>query len=160
MVFEALPARSSSHEESVRALRRFLSGWGMKDTPSAFVAAGRLAAAARGGCRTTSPRELCERGARIGRAWIEDFARAAGGTEVDWLFRARRLLERYPRTFLETPIPIGPRPMRLLLLPEPQPSEMMQQSITDSVERLQRLIEAVAERLRMRRATVDARPCI
>jgi hypothetical protein len=141
---------------------RYLRVWGLVDALRAEQAATRLVAVTLATGEAQSPHERKRRILFLTRKWIEEFARGASGSADDWFWRAQSLLARYPRAFLETPLPLGRgrEEASVKLLPEPEPRPMIQQTITDSFERVAELYRVVFERMRRIRSVTDAEPAV
>jgi len=65
---------------------------------------------------------------------VQQFALSVAASAPEAFFRAPTLLAKFPRAFLETPIPHAheAKPPALSLLPGSEPRPMMQQAIVDS----------------------------
>ena len=102
---------------------RYLGVWGLTDTSRAGRAASRVVSVVLASGEAQSPRELRRRILCLTREWVEEFARGTSGSTDDWLWRVQSLLSRYPRAFVETPIPVGRAALgaTVSVLPDPEP---------------------------------------
>lgn len=140
-------------------VRRYLMSWGVADEQSARIGAQRLVSAVLSewapsddpSASTDQSREelrltLIQRT----RSWVQHFAFGVVGPSPEAFFRTPALLSKFPRAFLETPIPAaGDVPDGSpSLLPSSLPRPMMQQAIVDSVEQMATSIREVIDRIR------------
>ena len=117
----------------VNVIRRYFEDCGLEDRGTSQLAAERVVAtaASRGGA---TRRDLGVESLSLARRWIADFAHE-GADPLAWAFRARRLLQRFPASFLEFPIPAsGPQRERLTPLPEEERVSMRQQEIHGPIQ--------------------------
>ncbi len=128
--------------------RRYLESWGLSK-PWSEQAAAELVRAVVGRHGSEPSDELRRTVIGLGRRWIEHFARGALGFRRDWFWRAQSLLRRFPRAFLETPLPRSAGDVVAVeVLPAEAPETMIQQALEDPFERLSGRLRDTVDRMR------------
>ncbi len=127
-------------EPRVRLVRRYLRSFGLRDEHVVRAAAERVVQAVLAGSEAESSADLPRRLLRLSRRWVEEFVRDVHDPSPDWFWRTQTLLARFPRAFLETPVPsLGDLERKdaeaVPLLPDSVPCSMRQQEILGPLER-------------------------
>jgi hypothetical protein len=146
---------------SLQALaRRHLEGWGLAEPAALEQAAERLARAVLAGAPRADDPALVGRMRALAERWIADFAGAAAHPGSHWIWHAGPLLNRFPTTFLLTPLPqvteVNAEAGKIRLLPERVPAVIKQQTILGPLEHVLLALREVARRARS--AVPDEQP--
>jgi len=131
--------------------RRHLERWGLVDPEVLERAAERLADAALAGGALKDDDALLDRMRALAERWIADFAGGSADPKRHWIWHAGALLGRFPRAFLETPLPRSAASAAvgcLAILPERDPAVIKQQVIAGPLEHLVNTLRQVARRAR------------
>jgi len=142
-------------ERWIDLVRRYLKSWGVADDASARAGAQRLVATVLAERAPSDATEHAHDEVRLRliertQRWVQQFAFGVVGPSPEAFFRTPALLSKFPRAFLETPIPAEDDTLRcsLSLLPFAEPRPMMQQAIVDSLEHVANSFREAVDRIR------------
>ncbi len=155
------PTRAAEHGIAVSAgpisarlrslAHRHLERWGLVEAAVLDRAAERLADAVLADGVGPNDDALPDRMRALAERWIADFAGGSSDPKRHWIWHAGALLGRFPRAFLETPLPRSAASAEagcIAVLPERDPAVIRQQVIAGPLEHLVTTLRQVARRAR------------